>query len=363
MEDFVRVNVRGTRNVLDAAGPRRTVVIASVAGWGYEFRRDLDEDAPPRPCGLPYVDTKGATETLALRRGATVIRPGDVYGPGSTPWVVRPLEMIRAGRFYLPSPGDGVMTLVYIDDLVDAIVRALREPRAAGRAYTVWDGEPVPAREYFERLGGRPRQDAARAGASRRGASDGRGPGGCDVRHTARGLSERARTRRARLAAVDDARRRAWRARANGRARPASLIGSGHGDRHPRAPRRRAADHAQPAGRAERLEQAAGSRPAGRGPGGGRRRRRPRRGDHRRGPRLLLGRRPADRLRPHARGPSRRGDRPARGLPPDHHRPARAAQAGAGAGQRAGGGDRLLAGAGLRPDRGVASRPTSCSPS
>lgn len=156
MDDFVRVNVRGTRNVLDAGGPRRTVVIASVAGWGYEFRRELREDAPPRPCGLPYVDTKGATETLALRRGATVIRPGDVYGPGSTPWVIRPLEMIRAGRFVLPSPGDGVMTLVYIDDLVDAIVRALREPRAAGRAYTVWDGSPVPAREYFAALGGRP---------------------------------------------------------------------------------------------------------------------------------------------------------------------------------------------------------------
>jgi 2-alkyl-3-oxoalkanoate reductase len=156
MEDFVRVNVRGTRNVLDAAAGRRVVVIASVAGWGYEFVRDLAEDAPPRPCGLPYVDTKGATETLALRRGATVIRPGDVYGPRSVPWVVRPLEMMRAGRFYLPSPGDGVMTLVYVDDLVDAIVRALREPGAAGRAYTVWDGSPVLAREYFEKLGGRP---------------------------------------------------------------------------------------------------------------------------------------------------------------------------------------------------------------
>ena len=156
MDEFVAINVRGTRNVLDAAGPRRTVVIASVAGWGYEFRRDLDEDSPPRPCGVPYVDTKGATETLALRRGATVIRPGDVYGPGSVPWVVRPLEMMRAGRFFLPSPGDGVMTPVFIDDLVDAIVRALREPRAAGRAYTVWDGSPVPARVYFEKLGGRP---------------------------------------------------------------------------------------------------------------------------------------------------------------------------------------------------------------
>jgi nucleoside-diphosphate-sugar epimerase len=154
MEDFVRVNVRGTRNVLDAAAGRPVVVLASVAGWGYEFTRELHEDALPRPCGLPYVDTKGATETLALRRGATVIRPGDVYGPGSVPWVVRPLAMMRAGRFFLPSPGDGVMTPVYIDDLVDAIVRALRRP--TGRAYTVWDGSPVSAREYFETLGGRP---------------------------------------------------------------------------------------------------------------------------------------------------------------------------------------------------------------
>jgi nucleoside-diphosphate-sugar epimerase len=149
MADFVRVNTRGTRNVLDAAGGRPTVVIASVAGWGYEFSRPLSEDAPPRPCGIPYIDTKGATEVLALRRGATVIRPGDVYGPGSQPWVVRPLDMMRAGRFFLPAPGDGLITPIFVDDLVDAIVRALREPRAAGRAYTVWDGSPVTAREFF----------------------------------------------------------------------------------------------------------------------------------------------------------------------------------------------------------------------
>jgi nucleoside-diphosphate-sugar epimerase len=86
---------------------------------------------------------------LALRRGATVIRPGDVYGPGSQPWVVRPLEMMRKGRFYLPAPGDGLITPVYVDDLVDAIVRALRAPEAAGRAYTVWDGRAVTARDFF----------------------------------------------------------------------------------------------------------------------------------------------------------------------------------------------------------------------
>ncbi len=149
MHDHVRVNVGGTRNVLDAAAGRRVVVLTSVAVWGYEFTRDMREDSPPRPCGLPYIDTKGAAELLALRRGATVIRPGDVYGPGSGPWVMRPLELMLAGRFFLPAPGDGLITPVFVDDLVDAIVRATREPRAAGRAYTVWDGSPVTALEFF----------------------------------------------------------------------------------------------------------------------------------------------------------------------------------------------------------------------
>jgi nucleoside-diphosphate-sugar epimerase len=149
MQDHVRVNVGGTRNVLDAMAGRRAVVLSSVAVWGYEFTRDVREDSPPHPCGLPYVDTKGAAEVLALRRGATAIRPGDVYGPRSPSWVVRALELMRAGRFFLPAPGDGLITPVYVDDLVDAIVRAVREPRAAGRAYTVWDGVPVSALEFF----------------------------------------------------------------------------------------------------------------------------------------------------------------------------------------------------------------------
>lgn len=152
MADFIAVNVRGTRDVLDgaeAAGVERVVCLASVAVWGYEFRADLAEDAPPRPCGNPYVDTKGAAERLALARGATVVRPGDVYGPGSVPWVLRPLEALRAGTFRLPGRGDGVMTPVYVDDLVDAVVRALEAPEAAGRAYTAWDGEPVLARDFF----------------------------------------------------------------------------------------------------------------------------------------------------------------------------------------------------------------------
>jgi nucleoside-diphosphate-sugar epimerase len=183
MRDFVRVNVRGTRNVLDAArasGAERVVHVSSVASWGYEHSADLDEDAPPRPCGIPYIDTKGASDALAAgraRRGEAIaiVRPGDVYGPGSIPWAVRPLEGIRSRQFMLVGKGDGLMTPVYVDDLVEAIVLALDLPQATGQAFTVWDGHAVTCEEFFShyaRMLGRdriphlPRPLAAAAGAA-----------------------------------------------------------------------------------------------------------------------------------------------------------------------------------------------------
>ena len=157
MDDFIRVNVGGTRNVLDAAreaGCEQIVHVSSVATWGYEHRSDLDEDAPPRPCGIPYIDTKGASDALVLSRAnagepVAIVRPGDVYGPGSTPWAVRPLEGMRRHQFMLVGRGEGIMTPVYVDDLVEAIVLALLRPDARGQAFTVWDGEPVTCAEFF----------------------------------------------------------------------------------------------------------------------------------------------------------------------------------------------------------------------
>jgi nucleoside-diphosphate-sugar epimerase len=152
MADFVRVNVGGTRNVLDgarAAGITRVVHLSSVATLGYEARHDLPEDAPTRTAGAVYIDTKTASHELALARGAAVVRPGDVYGPGSRPWTLRPFELMRRHRFFLPARGAGILTPVYVDDLVDCIVRALTQPAAAGRAYIAHDGRPVAAGEFF----------------------------------------------------------------------------------------------------------------------------------------------------------------------------------------------------------------------
>ena len=153
LEDYVRVNVGGTRNVLDAAeeeGVTRVVHLSSVTVWGYDLRADVDDDAEPRSCGWAYADTKAASDVLARRRGAVVIRPGDVYGPGSVPWTLRPVASIAARRLALPRGEGGTVTPVYVDDLVDAIVRAATAGDGAeGRGFCVWSGHRVSAREFF----------------------------------------------------------------------------------------------------------------------------------------------------------------------------------------------------------------------
>ena len=152
MAEFVRVNVGGTRNVLAAAADAERVVhVSSVVVYGYDDAREQDETAPRRAYGIPYIDTKSASDRLACEREAVVVRPGDVYGPRGSQWVVRPLEVARAGRLALPAGTAGVMLPVYVDDLVEALLLAL-EHGAPGRAYTAWSGNPVGFAEYFERL-------------------------------------------------------------------------------------------------------------------------------------------------------------------------------------------------------------------
>lgn len=154
MDEFVRVNVGGTARVLDAAkaaGVDRVVHVSSVVVYGYDAAGEQDETAHLRSYGIPYIDTKSASDRLARRRGAIVVRPGDVYGPGSIPWLVRPLELARAGRLAVPDSGDGIMLPAYVDDLVESLVAASERGRP-GQAYTVWDGEPVTFTDYFTRI-------------------------------------------------------------------------------------------------------------------------------------------------------------------------------------------------------------------
>lgn len=157
MDEAWRVNVAGTRDLLNAciaAGVARFLQLSSVAAYGFDFPENVSEDYPLRPMGNTYVDTKIASEHAVLAchgSGAmdcTIVRPGDVYGPGSRPWVILPLEMLRAGKFLLPAHGKGLFSPVFIDDLVDGILRAATQERGRGQIFNI-SGGIEPTCEHF----------------------------------------------------------------------------------------------------------------------------------------------------------------------------------------------------------------------
>jgi len=159
-ERMWRVNVLGTRNALDAAvaaGAHRFVHLSSVVAFGFDYPDGVDEHWPVRTNGAPYVDTKVASEQVVLQaHGAgeiacTVVRPGDVYGPRSTPWTVLPAAGAKAGLRVLPADVDGTINPVYIDNLVDGIVLAAAEPAAAGHVITLSEGRAMSVQAFFER--------------------------------------------------------------------------------------------------------------------------------------------------------------------------------------------------------------------
>jgi nucleoside-diphosphate-sugar epimerase len=160
LAEFRPVNVEASATlcrVARRAGCTRFVHVSSVMVYGFSYPPDVDESGPLRGENNPYCQTKIEGE-LAVNCvheppdfQVVVVRPGDVYGPGSGPWVVRPLELMRRGRFLLPDGGHGTFNHVYIDNLVDALELAL-DARVPGQTFNVTDGEPVSFRDYFTRL-------------------------------------------------------------------------------------------------------------------------------------------------------------------------------------------------------------------
>ena len=155
---FWRVNVGGTTAVMEAAelaGTPRVLHLSSVVVYGDGSPAGRTEDAPVRMTGNLYTDTKVSSEHAALRIAArgrlplTVVRPGDVYGPRSSPWTTRPVELIGKRLMALPKNGRGVLHPVYVDDLVEGSLVAAEHEDAVGDVFNIVGPAPVTTREFF----------------------------------------------------------------------------------------------------------------------------------------------------------------------------------------------------------------------
>lgn len=166
-EDFFRTNVDGTRYVLEGCRRHSVSRLIYVSSPSVVFDgRDqvcITESAPyPAHFLSTYSLTKKLGEDLvaaAAGQGqpAIILRPKAIFGPGDRSLLPRLLEVARRGR--LPQIGDGanLVDLTFIDNVVQALLLALKSTAALGKTYHITNDEHVPLwsviRRLLERLG------------------------------------------------------------------------------------------------------------------------------------------------------------------------------------------------------------------
>ncbi|HXG12852.1 MAG TPA: NAD-dependent epimerase/dehydratase family protein [Gemmataceae bacterium] len=164
VEEYRAVNVDALRGLLEACKGRplrRFVHLSTLGVYAARDHHGTDESEPLPDHHIDgYTQTKVEAERLALayhrEHGVPVVvlRPGFVYGPRDRTVMPRLIENLRRRRVrYLSlGGGDKAMNTIYVGNLVEAVFRAIEEPRAVGQVYNLTDGEFVSKRRFIEAI-------------------------------------------------------------------------------------------------------------------------------------------------------------------------------------------------------------------
>ncbi len=161
LAEFHRVNTAGTEQLARAAvkaGVRRFVYLSSVGVHGRSTNgRPFTEADVPHPHDA-YTMSKWEAEqklrTIANDSALEIVilRPPIVYGPGEPGNFVRLVQLVDSG---LPLPLEAASarrSLIYVRNLVNAIITCVQHPGAAGQTFLVSDGEDISTRELVCRI-------------------------------------------------------------------------------------------------------------------------------------------------------------------------------------------------------------------
>lgn len=157
VDEIRRINVGGTRNVLDAAlaaSVRRVVHISTTDVYGHPGGRNVDEREHPARFANWYAQSKREAEAEVRRLEGqpgpevVILRPATVYGPGSREVVGEMAKAIQRRQMLMIDGGRAVAGLVYVENVVDAVMLALGD-KAAGEAFNVTDGLDVTWKQFL----------------------------------------------------------------------------------------------------------------------------------------------------------------------------------------------------------------------
>lgn len=187
---YVDANVRVTQRLLEAArdgGLTRFVYASSSSVYGQITRPEVSETDPLHPFS-PYGVTKLAGEHLCTAYGQNYVLPTvalrffTVYGPRQRPDMAlhRLIRSAQSGEpFPLYGTGEQIRDFTFVDDVVDANVRAATVDLAPGAVFNVSGGSQTRLSELIDLVGtltGRPvpidRRGEAKGDVTRTGGSN-----------------------------------------------------------------------------------------------------------------------------------------------------------------------------------------------
>jgi 2-alkyl-3-oxoalkanoate reductase len=157
-DEFVRANVDGTRNVVEACRAHRVGKLVftsspSVVSGGGDLE-GVDESIPyPDHFDAFYPETKAEAERIVLRANgpdlATVaLRPHLIWGPGDNHLIPRIIARAKAGRLRRIGNRLNRVDSIYIDNAAEAHLQAADRlspgSSPAGKAYFLSQGDPWP---------------------------------------------------------------------------------------------------------------------------------------------------------------------------------------------------------------------------
>lgn len=165
--EFEKVNVRGTKNILELAVKLKVVhfiLISSTAVYGIKkltpddgaarFIKGIDEDDECCP-ETPYAESKLQAEKTALDICAennislTILRLAPVIGEGSAGNVDRLIQAVDKKRFVWIGDGKNLKSLIYKKDAARMCVKILKEKKAGIEIFNL-AGRPAPMRELVD---------------------------------------------------------------------------------------------------------------------------------------------------------------------------------------------------------------------
>ncbi len=158
---FQAVNVAGTATLARAAadaGVRQLIYLSSIKVNGECTTsapfRESDVPAPTDAYGRSKYEAEQILWQVAAETGlaVTILRPPLVYGPGVKANFLRLIQQATGG-FPLPLASvKNQRSLLYLGNLVDAIVTCLSHSAAAGQLFLLSDGEDISTPALIRRL-------------------------------------------------------------------------------------------------------------------------------------------------------------------------------------------------------------------